>query len=60
MTSLDLTENTKQNSKKLKIAITADIFLEVLNFVVLSHCAWYLGNPVPQAKRFISIPIYLQ
>lgn len=60
MTSLGLTENIKQNSKKLKIAITANIFLGVLNFVVLSHCAWYLANPVPQAKIFISIPIYLQ
>lgn len=60
MTSLGLTENIRQNSKKLKIAITANIFLEVLNFVVLSHCAWYLANPVPQAKIFISIPIYLR
>lgn len=60
MTSLGPTENIRQNSKKLKIAIAANMFLEVLNFVVLSHCAWYLANPVPQAKIFISIPIYLQ
>lgn len=60
MTSLGLTENIRQNSKNLKIAITANIFLEVLKFVVLSHCVWYLANPVPQATIVISIPIYLQ
>lgn len=60
MTSLGLAENVRQNSKKLNIAVTANIFLKVLNFVVLSYCAWYLANPVPQANIFISIPIYLQ
>lgn len=39
MTSLGLAENVRQNSKKLNIAVTANIFLKVLNFVVLSHCA---------------------